>query len=225
MSTESRSENTGLSFVLQWGFLTAIARIIAVILGALLAAPLTITIAGLISQPNGSYGRIIINNGFRGLLIALAIGGVQWFLLRKRLQGANGWLIALLIGETLGWIFMASLIKFSIDTFLIHPGILLAIVVAPLIGLFVALAQGNILQKNSYPKRQWLILIPIIWGLIQFLDPTESLSLLRSPYLSDSGRASVLFTGISFLLISSLFQGAVEGFVLSWVLNHKNAPS
>lgn len=223
ISNKFSSETARFTFGLRWGFLTATGRIVAIFLGFIIVTPLTVKIATLINQPTYSYTCIILDNGFRGLLIGLTVGVVQWRLLRKWLQGAFGWFTILVVGETLGLAFTASVIKF-IGVNVLRTGNA-TLVVSSYIGLLIALAQGDILRHNNYQRKLWLITVPFIWVLTQYFSPIGYFSMASTQYSvgRETLRTSLLTTGIIFLTISALLQGVIEGFVITQILKQKNA--
>ena len=224
-SDEYISDHSERYFPLKWGFLTAIGRTGAITIGLMITTPLMKGFANFINLSTSSYTYITINYSLMGILIALAIGIPQWFLLRKRLQGAIHWLTALIVGETLGLAFIATVIKFT-GIYVLRPSII-SPVAGSYIGLLIALAQGDILQYNGYKRKFWLITVPVVWAITQYFNPMEYFTLAGSPYLAEitTTRASLLSTRIIFMTISTLLQGIIEGIVITWILGQKtNCP-
>lgn len=241
MTTQkTRNIKTGWSFIIRWGLLTAASIIIGTIVSLLLASSINNQFNNLIMQAVYSlFGTnidavaskiisVTIFSGMRSFFIALSVGFTQWLLLRNYIQGAIGWFFAILIGKILGSVIVSDFIIYYMNNVqMVYPDLHVILIVSPIIGFLIALAQGGILRHNGYQRKQWLFVVPVVWAITYFFDPEKSLSFVipPSPFLSSYGVISLWASGLVSLVVVGLFQGILEGSVLSWVFKHHDPSS
>lgn len=95
--------------------------------------------------------------------IGLAVGILQWLVLRSRIPDAYWWIVATAGGWAIGWM---------VVMFVVEPGS--GVLAGALIGAVVGLTQWLVLRQHVPLADWWLVVSTLGWvvGLMAFLGPS-----------------------------------------------------
>ena len=122
------------------------------------------------------------------LIVGLAIGALQWLVLRRHTPGINRWAIFTGLGFTLGWL-----------------------VFWPFMGIGVGLTQWLLLRRDLNKTGWWLVVNSVAWPLGYLFGSVGGAAL-------GNALGSAFLGGVIGSILIGTLIGAITGAALLWLL-------
>ena len=166
---------------------------VAFAFGYTLAPPLGFFLAALIAPAGGAdlAGSLAIMDG---TVAGVLIGGLQWFLLRRRVAQASSWFFATVLGLVIGYY-----LSFLIYNFLNVHGAIAGFVIT---GLCLGVAQGRFINLPSPHYWYWILVNSIGWAVAGSAGNWAAIHLAKFWFFPVTGAIVGMLTGV--VLISTL---------------------
>jgi hypothetical protein len=156
-----------------------------------------------------------------GVLIGAVIGGLQWIVLHSYMPKAGWWIVATIVGFTLGFLLsygMTQLFNINLAQFTSDPSNLVSYIVL------------GILASGTPGFLQWLILRRRVaksgwWVLAWILGSAGAVAIYAIGSFSDSGTALSGYRLVTILLCSGLGLGVITGVPLLLILRRTSLPA
>ena len=135
-----------------------------------------------------------------GLIVGAITGAAEWFALRQRVSWL--WIIATIVGMTVGLVVGAALVDYGIGRGEI-------VLMGAVTGLAVGISQALVLARQRIPGAfWWAVANPPAWALGWFITSYVISANIDDRFAIFGASGAIVFALLTWLLLATLFRAA-----------------